>query len=137
MTSALGRIWAVTIAVVIFSIFLVVLEARPWVTASAGADPRLVALQARETRLQAQAISVGQTLNNRWSPYRTALLRQGGLSAQQRAALQAAPAGPSVIVKVTGARPVTHSTSSTVATSVPASIPSSVQSSVPAPAAGN
>lgn len=116
MTNAIGRFWAIALALVIFFILWAVLAGKPWVSASAPADPRLSALQAREQTLQNQALAAQQTLNKRWAAYRAALIRhQGSLTAQQRAQLAVAPAGPSVIVKVTGAAPVTHSTSSTVA----------------------
>ena len=114
VTNAIGRFWAVAVALVVFFILWAALAAKPWVSSSgAPADPRLSALQAQEQKVQNRAIAAQQTLNKRWAAYRSALLKQkGALTAQQRAQLAAAPAGPSVIVKVTGATPVTHSTSS-------------------------
>jgi len=113
VTNVIGRFWAVAIALVVFFVLWAVLAARPWVSSGAPADPRLSALQAQELKTQNRALAAQQTLNKRWASYRTALIRQkGSLTAQQRAQLATAPAGPSVIVKVTGATPVTHSTSS-------------------------
>jgi len=120
VTNAVGRFWAVAVALVVFFVLWAVLASKPWVS-GAPADPRLNALQAREQKTQARALASQQTLNHRWAAYRSALVKQqGGLSAQQRAQLAAAPAGPSVIVKVTNAPAVTHSTSSRPAIAAPA-----------------
>jgi len=121
VTNTIGRFWAVALALVVFFILWAVLAAKPWTSSGAPADPRLTALQAREQNLQTRALAAQRTLNKRWAAYRSALLRQkGSLTAQQQAQLAAAPAGPSVIVKVTGTPPVTHSTSSTPAVRAPA-----------------
>ena len=121
MTNTIGRFWAVAVALVVFFILWAVLAARPWASPGAPADPRLSALQAREQKTQTRALAAQQTLNRRWAAYRSALLRQkGSLTAQQRAQLTAAPAGPSVIVKVSGTPPVTRSTSSRPAVRAPA-----------------
>jgi hypothetical protein len=117
VTNAIGRFWAAAVALVVFFILWAIIAARPWVSSSSvtGSDPRLAALQAREQKVQNQAITAQQTLNRRWAAYRSYLLRhQGGLTAKQRAQLAVAPAGPSVVVKVTGAAPVTRTTSSGV-----------------------
>jgi hypothetical protein len=121
MTSAIGRFWATAIALVVFFVLWAALSAKPWVSGSTPADPRLAALQAREQKVQTQALAAQQTLNKRWANYRAALIRQqGSLTAQQRAQLAVAPAGPSVIVKVSGAKPVTRSTASRPAVVAPA-----------------
>lgn len=114
MTNTIARFWAVALALVVFFILWAVLAAKPWTSSGAPADPRLASLQAQEQKTQNRALAAQQTLNKRWAVYRSALLRQkGSLTAQQQAQLATAPAGPSVIVKVTGATPVTRSTSST------------------------
>jgi uncharacterized MAPEG superfamily protein len=131
VTNAIGRFWAVALALVVFFVLWVVLAAKPWVSSSTPTDPRLAALQAREQKTQNRALAAQQTLNKRWATYRSALIRQkGSLTAQQRAQIATAPAGPSVIVKVTGATPVTRSTSSrpSVAPRVPGVSPSVAQS---------
>ncbi|MHB8059604.1 MAG: hypothetical protein ACYDHO_02070 [Gaiellaceae bacterium] len=114
MTSVVARFWATALALVVFFVLWAVLAARPWVSASSTpSDPRLAALQVREQKVQKQAIAAQQTLSKRWAAYRAALVRQSGnLSATQQAQLATAPAGPSVIVRVTGAQPLTHSTTS-------------------------
>ncbi|MGD0166367.1 MAG: hypothetical protein ABSC51_03640 [Gaiellaceae bacterium] len=140
MTSAIGRFWATALALVVFFVLWAVLSARPWVSAG-PTDPRLAALQAREQAVQTRAIAAQQLLNRRWAAYRTTLIRnQGSLTAQQRAQLAVAPAGPSVVVKVTGTQPVTKSTSSVPAVAAPAVGPaqgvSAVQSTAAVGAAG-
>ena len=121
MTNAIGRFWAVALALVVFFILWAVLAAKPWVSSGTPSDPRLAALQAREQKVQTRALAAQQTLNKRWAVYRSTLLRQkGSLTEQQQAQLATAPAGPSVIVKVTGATPVSRSTSSTPAVRAPA-----------------
>lgn len=128
MTSVVARFWATALALVVFFILWAVLAARPWVSAGTPSDPRLAALQVREKKVQTQAIAAQKALNKRWAAYRAALLRQrGSLTAAQRAQLTAAPAGPSVVVKVTGAQPLTHSTTSApVAAGAPSrSVPAS------------
>jgi len=120
MTNVVGRFWAVAVALVVFFILWAVLAAKPWVSSGAAADPRLSALQLQEQKTQTRALAAQQTLNKRWAAYRSALVRQkGSLTAQQQAQLATAPAGPSVVVKVTGAAPVTHSTSSRPAVIAP------------------
>jgi uncharacterized MAPEG superfamily protein len=121
MTSTIGRFWATALALVVFFVLWAVLTAKPWASASTPTDPRLAALQAREQKVQARAIAAQQTLNRRWAAYRAALIRdRGSLTARQQAQLATAPAGPSVIVKVTGAQPVTRSTTSAPAVAAPA-----------------
>ena len=121
MTSVIGRFWAAAVALVVFFVLWAALAARPWVSASTPTDPRLVALQAREQKVQTQALAAQKTLNKRWAAYRSALIRQqGNLTAQQRAQLAVAPAGPSVIVKVSGLKAVTQSTASRPAVLAPA-----------------
>jgi hypothetical protein len=131
VTNTIGRFWAVAVALVVFFILWAVLAARPWASSGAPADPRLSALQAREQKTQTRALAAQQTLNRRWAAYRSALVRQkGSLTAQQQAQLAVAPAGPSVIVKVSGAAPVTRSTSSRPAVAAPApGVPAAVTQS--------
>jgi ABC-type transport system involved in cytochrome bd biosynthesis fused ATPase/permease subunit len=121
VTNTIGRFWAIAVALVVFFVLWAVLAAKPWVSSGAPADPRLSALQAQQQQTQNRAIAAQQTLNRRWAAYRSALMRQtGSLTPQQQAQIAAAPAGPSVLVKVTGATPVTHSTSSRPALVLPA-----------------
>jgi hypothetical protein len=130
MTNPFGRFYAALIAVAVFFVLWAVIAAKPWSSSgTAVSDPRLSALQAREQQIQNQALSAQQTLNKRWASYRAALARHASqLSGRQQAQIAAAPAGPSVVVKVTGAQPVTTSRSSTVAAAPP---------SVSVPGAGN
>jgi hypothetical protein len=132
VTNTIGRFWAIAVALVVFFVLWAVLAAKPWVSSGTPADPRLTALQAQEQKTQNRALAAQQTLNKRWAAYRSALTRQkSSLTPQQQAQLATAPAGPSVIVKVTGAAPVTQSTSSRpalVLPTVPGTSPSVTQS---------
>jgi hypothetical protein len=120
VTNTIGRFWAIAVALVVFFVLWAVLAAKPWVSSGTPADPRLTALQAQEQKTQNRALAAQQTLNKRWAAYRSALVRQqSSLTPQQQAQLATAPAGPSVIVKVTGAAPVTQSTSSRLALALP------------------
>lgn len=118
MTNSVGRIYAIALAVVVFFILWATIAANPFGQSnkvSATSDPKLLALQARQTAVQNQAIKASQTLNKRWATYRAALIQQkGSLTASQKAILKSAPAGPSVIVKVTNAKSITTTTSSGV-----------------------
>jgi hypothetical protein len=121
MTSTPGRFYTTAVALVVFFLFWAVIAARPWAQpqgASASSDPRLIALQTREKRLQARAISVQKIIDRRWANYRTALVKRKSQIAAQKAAQQvvqqpvasSSPArlsAPAPSVKITSVPPVT------------------------------
>jgi hypothetical protein len=114
MTSHTGRLYALSLALVVFFLTWTVIAARPWVTAQA--DPRLSALAVREQHLRQQSLVVRRLVQHRWAVYRIQLHdRQKQIAARQRqiaaahqaqlaataAAVPSAPsaaAGPSVRV---------------------------------------
>ena len=114
MTSHTGRLYALSLALVVFFLTWTVIAARPWVTARA--DPRLAALAVREQHLRQQSLVVRRLVQHRWAVYRVQLHdRQKQIAARQRqiaaahqaqlaataAAVSSAPsaaAGPSVRV---------------------------------------
>jgi hypothetical protein len=110
MTSHVGRLYALALALVLFFLMWAVVAARPW--SAQAADPRLKALTAREVRLRREARLVNRVVTRRWALYhkelraRTALIAAvKARIAQQQAAAQrqvvsyAAPAAsPSVRV---------------------------------------
>jgi hypothetical protein len=114
MTSHTGRLYALSLALVVFFLTWTVIAARPWVTAQA--DPRLSALAVREQHLRQQSLVVRRLVQHRWAVYRVQLHdRQKQIAARQRqiaaahqaqlaataAAVPSAPsaaAGPSVRV---------------------------------------
>jgi hypothetical protein len=114
MTSHTGRLYALSLALVVFFLTWTMIAARPWVTAQA--DPRLSALAVREQHLRQQSLVVRRLVQHRWALYRVQLHdRQKQIAARQRqiaaahqaqlaataAAVPSAPsaaAGPSVRV---------------------------------------
>lgn len=126
MTSHTGRLYALSLALVVFFLTWTVIAARPWVTAQA--DPQLSALAVREQHLRQQSLVVRRLVQHRWTVYRIQLHdRQKQIAARQRqiaaahqaqlaataAAVPSAPsaaAGPSV--RVVSLPPITVTRSS-------------------------
>lgn len=106
VTSHHGRIYALTLALVVFFFAWAVIAAHPW--ANAKNDPRLRALAAREAQLRREAVLVRKVVAERWARYRVQLkLRQAAIAkvdAANAAAAQApvysAAAGPVQVVNL-------------------------------------
>ena len=100
MTSHVGRLYAIALALVLFFVVWVAVAARPWVTAAP--DPRPRALQARELKLRAEARLVDRVVARRWAVYRKELgARNAQIALARRRAAQApvaAVAAPAVRV---------------------------------------
>jgi hypothetical protein len=92
MTSHVGRLYALAVALLVFFIAWSVFAARPWV---ARTDPRVAALAAREQRIRHESLVVRRIVQKRWAVYRVELKKRKALIAAQQA--QPAPA-PSVRV---------------------------------------
>lgn len=90
MTSHTGRLYALTLSVVVFFLAWTVVAAHPW--QSAAADQRRLALARREAQLRLEAKLVHRVIAARWAVYRRALRdrRAAIAAAEQHAA--AAPA---------------------------------------------
>lgn len=71
MTSHQGRLYALTLALVVFFLAWAVIAAHPFSTASA--DPRLRTLAVREAQLRREAKLVGRVVAARWAAYRVQL----------------------------------------------------------------
>ena len=99
MTNHVVRLYALAISLLVLLVLWAAIAARPWqATAARPADPRLVALSAREQRLRHDAVIVKSVVDRRWAAYRVALARRNAqISNAQRAASLAA-ATPSVRV---------------------------------------
>jgi hypothetical protein len=83
MTSHTGRLYALSLALVVFFLTWTVIAARPWVTAQA--DPRLSALAVREQHLRKQSLVVRRLVQQRWAVYRVRLHdRQKQIAARQK-----------------------------------------------------
>jgi hypothetical protein len=96
MTSHVGRLYALAIALLVFFLTWAAVAARPW--AAAPADARLKALAAREQQLRAESLAVNRIVRQRWAVYRRQLeVRRAQIASARRAQLAAASA-PSVRV---------------------------------------
>jgi hypothetical protein len=94
MTSHVARLYALVVGVVVFFVVWAAVAAHPWAPRPAR-DPRLVALGAREQRLQRESLQVKRVVEQRWATYRVALrARQAQIATAKRrqAAAQAAHA---------------------------------------------
>jgi hypothetical protein len=101
MTSHVGRLYALALALVVFFLTWTTVAARPWVHGSKrAADPRLAALVSREQRLRHESLVVRRIVQKRWAVYRVELQkRKAQIAAAEQAQLAAAPAAaPSVRV---------------------------------------
>ncbi|HEY6068527.1 MAG TPA: hypothetical protein VIU81_07510 [Gaiellaceae bacterium] len=97
MTSHVGRLYALALALLVFFLTWAVVAAHPWAT-SAKADPRIAALAAREQRIRHESVAVRRIVNRRWAVYRKQLhARQAQIAAAKQAQLASGPA-PSVRV---------------------------------------
>jgi len=103
MTSHVGRLYSLALALLVFFVLWVGVAAHPW--ASAGTDPRVAALAAREQQLRHDSLIVKKIVAARWTVYKVQLAqRTKAIAAAQRrqsqlnaaaAAVAQAPAGRS------------------------------------------
>ena len=89
MTSQIGRLYALALALVVFFLTWTVIAARPWVASTT--DPRLTALATREQRLRVESVAVQRIVKHRWAVYRTQLQRRQTQIATARRAQASAP----------------------------------------------
>jgi hypothetical protein len=95
MTDTSHRTYAAVVALVVFLLFWAAVAARPWTTAKA--DPRLVALQAREQRLRLDAAHVARVVDRRNAAYQAALkARRNAIARARSQAIRAAAQPPPV-----------------------------------------
>ena len=119
MTDHIARLYAVLLSLVVLFVTWAVVAARPWAAEAATKDPRLVALERREERLQRQSVRVKRIVERRFAKYEKRLReRQAAIAAIQGANAAAAPAAaaPAAVsapsVSVSALPPVTQSGSS-------------------------
>ena len=95
MTSAVARLYALTLAIVAFFVAWATVAAHPWAApAQPAPDPRIAALAARQAQVQVESLRVKKIVDARWATYRKALAAR-----HQAAAAQPVPrAAPSVRV---------------------------------------
>jgi hypothetical protein len=112
MTSHVGRLYSIALALFVFFLTWVVIGARPWPATDAAKDPRLTALAKREERLRRENVAVRKLVRKRWAVYRVQLKkRQSQIASAERAQAQAA-AAPAPSVGVVNLPPVTSTRTS-------------------------
>lgn len=86
MTSHVGRLYALAVALLVFFLTWAGVAAHPWSSTSAKSDPRVAELALREQQLRREAVLVRRIVAERWAAYRVALRqRRTAISAAQRA----------------------------------------------------
>lgn len=96
MTDTSHRTYAVALALVVFFLAWATIAAHPW--GAPRPDPRLVALQAREQRLRADAKLVTRIVEQRNAAYRVALRARRAAIADVRSQALVAAQAPTVRV---------------------------------------
>jgi hypothetical protein len=90
MTSNLGRVYAITLAIFVFFLAWAIIAARPWVSApEAKTDPRILALNAREQKLRRDAVEIRAIVQKRWTIYQAQIVRRKHLFVVRKKAQQA------------------------------------------------
>jgi hypothetical protein len=125
MTSHVGRLYALGVALVAFFLAWALVAAHPWSTVKAARDPRLTALAQREQRLRQESKLVQQIVDRRFSNYRKQFAAYKTALAKRQAQIAAAKLAAARLAAVTTASapaasytPSASSTSSTPAPSV-------------------
>jgi hypothetical protein len=103
MTSHVGRLYALALALLVFFLTWTTVAARPWAhSASRRGDPRLTALAVREQRLRHESLVVRHIVQKRWALYRLELQkRKTQIAAARQAQLAAAPAAAPAVRVIT------------------------------------
>ena len=116
MTSHVGRLYALALALFVFFLTWTTVAAHPWsAPATPSADPRAAALAARQLQLRHESVAVARIVRRRWAVYRRQLhRRQQQIAAVNRANATAARQAQ---LAATAAAP-TFSASATAAPSV-------------------
>jgi hypothetical protein len=107
MTSHVARLYALVGGVLTFFVAWAGVAAHPWATQSTAAqDPRLLALTARQQRIQAESVRAQKIVALRWAVYHRALALRNKAAARAHAVAVAAPRArivtlpPLVVTKV-------------------------------------
>lgn len=80
MTSHALRLYVASVTLLVFFVIWAVVAARPWASAGKPApDPRLVALNRRQRRLERETKAVKQEVDRRWREYRVRLRKREAL----------------------------------------------------------
>ena len=85
MTSHVGRLYALALALVVLFATWTAVATRPWAATATTTDPRVAALVAREQRLRHESLVVRRLVQRRWAVYRVQLgKRQRQIAAVHR-----------------------------------------------------
>ena len=76
MTSHVGRLYSLALALFVFFLVWATIGARPWAASGSQKDPRLAALEPREQRLRRQSVAVQRLVRHRWAVYRAQLRKR-------------------------------------------------------------
>ncbi len=118
MKSHVVQLYVAAIAILVFFVLWAVVAARPWATAATrpGLDPRLVALDRRQRRLEHEARLVKQALDRRWREYRARLRRREAQirMLERRHAQAVAAVAQAASAAVTSSAPAPSATASVV-----------------------
>ena len=108
MTSHVGRLYALALALLVFFLTWAIVAASPWAhSPTQVADPRVTALAAREQHLRHESVVVRRVVQRRWAAYRARLHElQAQIAAAHRAQLATA-AAPAPSVRVVTLPPLT------------------------------
>jgi hypothetical protein len=110
MTSHVGRLYSIALALFVFFMTWVVIGARPWVASGSPSDPRLTALEQREQRVRRQSVAVQRLVRRRWATYQAQLRQRRSQIAAANQAQAAAAQAPQV--RVVSLPPVTSTRTS-------------------------
>lgn len=110
MTSHVGRLYSIALALFVFFLTWVAIGARPWVASGSKSDPRLVALEQREQRVRRQSVAVQRLVKRRWATYQAQLRQRRSQIAAANQAQAAAAQAPQV--RVVSLPPVTSTRTS-------------------------
>ena len=134
--SSAARLYAFGVALVLFFVSWSAIAARPWQEKSAKkADPRVLALTAREKQLRGEALVLQRKLKRQWALYEQSLeLRQSQIAAARLQHEQAVAAAAAAAAAAARASRSTAATSPAIAVSTRAPAPGSSPSPTPPPA---
>jgi ABC-type histidine transport system ATPase subunit len=105
MTDRAVRLYATTIAVLVFFVTWAAVAANPWATTKP--DPRLAALAKREQRLRADAKLVKLVVDKRFATYKATLAQRQTQNASVTRTLAVAQSAPAPAVRVVNLPPLT------------------------------
>jgi hypothetical protein len=110
MTSHVGRLYSIALALFVFFLTWVMIGARPWAASGSQGDPRLAALEKREQRVRRQNVVVQKLVQRRWAVYRAQLRQRRSQIAAANQAQAAAAQAPQV--RIVSLPPVTSTRTS-------------------------